>query len=156
MGGCFESSNQRVWSAAMSEPCFPRRSEEPGSAERTRPQPAVYSMVPPDQPTAGPEPIYTGQASLLDVEDESAQGRQCSLAELLTLVTLAAVGLSLLSLIPGGLEAPRAAGIAGVAALMGLVLLCIFRPRRFIVHLAWWVLVGAYVIACVVAVVRWG
>lgn len=138
----------------MSESHVPQSSEEPTSAEAAGTRAAIYPTVPPEEPTAGPEPIYTGLAGLLDVQDDRAERRQCSLAELLALVTLAAVGLSVLSLIPGGLQAPRAAGVVGVAALVGLVVLSVFRPRRFIVHLAWWLLVGAYVVTCVVAVLR--
>jgi len=136
----------------MSEPRVPQCSED-SPAQPVPPHPAVYATLPPEEPTAGPEPIYTGQTGLLDLQDDRSAARQCSLAELLTLLTLAAVGLSALSLVPGGLQAPRAAGIAGVAALVGLVVLSILRPRRLIVHLGWWLLVGAYVIACVVAVI---
>ncbi len=140
----------------MTEPCVPQSSGQTSPAEPAESEPGIYSALPPEEPTAGPEPIYTGLAGLLDMEEDRAERRQCSLSELMALVTLAAMGLSVLSLIPGGLQASRAAGIAGFAALAALVVITVFRPRRFIVHLAWWVLVGAYVVTCVVAVVRSG
>ncbi len=140
----------------MPECHVPQPSEEPPAAQCGEPLAGIHSTVPPEEPTAGPEPIYTGFAGLLDVKDDRSERRQCSLAELLVLTTLAAVGLSVLSLITGGLQAPRAAGLVGVVALVGLVVLSLLRPRRLVVHLAWWLLVGAYVVACVVAVLRSG
>lgn len=137
----------------MSQPHIPQRSDEPAPAQDSGPLPAIYPTLPPEEPTAGPEPIYTGLAGPLEMKDDRSE-RQCSLAELLVLVTLAAVGLSGLSLIPGGLQAPRAAGVVGVAALVGLIVLSIFRPRRFVVHLGWWLLMGAYVATCAMAVLR--
>lgn len=138
----------------MPQPPVPQPSDEPNLAQHAGPPPAIYWTLPPKEPAVGPEPIYTGFAGLLDVKDDRSERRQCSLAEVLMLVTLAAVALSVLRLIPGGLQAPRAAGVAGVAALVGLVVLSIFRPRRLVVHLGWWLLVAGYVAASVVAVLR--
>jgi len=92
----------------------------------------------------------------LDAEPEATEkdGRQFTLGEWLAAVTCCTVLMSVLSCLPGGCSLENFAGIAGVAALTGLVLASVFGPSRPLVRLSWWAMVGAYAVACAWTVVR--
>ena len=80
-------------------------------------------------------------------EEAEVDGR-FSLRELLFLVTLVAIGLSGMHWLPLRLYA----GMSGLAALIGLVILSVLRPSRLVAHLAWWSVLGIYVLSAFAAV----
>jgi len=92
-----------------------------------------------------------------DVAEEDQPGDkpfQFTLADLFWLITGVAILLGLLGCVPGGFSAEALAGMAGVGLLVSLFVLAIVQPSRPIIRLAWWVMLGFYVLASLVAVVR--
>lgn len=101
-----------------------------------------------------PKPLSVETPLGAEPEATEKDGRQFTLGELLAAVTCCTVLMSALSCLPGGCSLENFAGIAGVAALTGLVLASVFGPSRPLVRLSWWAMVGAYAVACVWTVVR--
>jgi len=75
---------------------------------------------------------------------------QFSLAELMLLITLAAVVLGLLRLV----SAEWSAGLTGLGVLIYLVALAFWGPRWPILYVAWWAMFVVYLLACLAAIVK--
>jgi hypothetical protein len=74
---------------------------------------------------------------------------QFSLRELMQIVFFCAIAFSVLRIVPSDLFA----GLLGLATFGGLALLTITKPQKMIFYLAWWTLLGIYVISSVIAVI---
>jgi hypothetical protein len=110
-----------------------------------------YPLAPPDETLAehGP-PAWIETEPPEDVEPERFQ---FSVAELLGLVTAVAVLLSVSRIFPGSNHAAAFAGITGLAVLATLVVMDLVGVKRPIVRTGWWVLLGLYLLICVMAVI---
>ena len=70
---------------------------------------------------------------------------QFSMAEMFLLVAVVSIVLGLLNCFP-----PQyAAGLAGLGALVSMLVIAILKPTRPIVYVAWWVVLGIYLLSCV-------
>lgn len=112
-----------------------------------------YALQSPGHTAAEYEPEIYPPRKPLDLGPAPQEPAQYTLRELLGLVTAVAVVLGLLGCIPGGYAPAIMAGVSGVAALVGLAVMGLVKPRRHIVMVAWWCLLAFYVAACVGAVV---
>ena len=86
-------------------------------------------------------------------DDAQPERFQFSVAELLGLVTAVAVVLSVARLFPGANNAAAFAGVTGLTVLATLVVLDMIGVKRPIVRTGWWVLLGLYLLICVMAVI---
>jgi hypothetical protein len=120
--------------------------------------PEEYPLAPPEaQPTRADQTLPPGCNLELPDEEEPdhPEEYQFTLAELLLLVAGASVFLSIATTAARYFR-PEArpesfAGLLGLAALVCWVLMVMLAPRRRIVIVAWWVLIGLYLLACVMA-----
>lgn len=78
---------------------------------------------------------------------EEPVSQQVPLWFLFVLMTLAAAMLVPLRMLSPG----DAAAAIGFLALIGMLLMFIFRPRQAWVHYLWWFVVAAYLVGCLVA-----
>jgi hypothetical protein len=83
---------------------------------------------------------------------------QFTLSELLLLLSAASFLLSVIStvlkFVPGGVPAKNFAGLMGLGALVSMVLMARFPPRRAIVRVGWWTLLLLYLLACAIALLK--
>jgi hypothetical protein len=118
------------------------------------PQDTSQTPQPDDEYPLGPvEPQrakHDSSSELVDIDEllESARPEQpsfqFSMAELFLLVALVSFVLGLLNCIP-----PQyAAGLAGLGALVSMVVIAVLKPTRPIIYLAWWVVLGIYLLSC--------
>ncbi len=114
----------------------------------------TYPVVPPDPELVDYQPRVYPRAEPPEHEPRAEDRFQFTLAELLLTVVLASVLLSIVGLLPGGYTAANFAGLAGLGALLSLVVVTLIQPARPIVRLAWWAMLVIYGLACVVAVLR--
>ena len=98
----------------------------------------------------GPEFYDKIAANMAKLADERPAKPQFSLAELLILTTIAAVGLAGVRVLP----AAPLAGLVGILAFVAMWLTGHWQIRHRWVHLAVWGLVMIYAIAAVAAIVR--
>lgn len=85
-----------------------------------------------------------------DEPADASQKYQFSLRDILIVNTVVAVLLALTQLFAPGLLA----GTMGIATLIAAFLLAVYQPENRRVELAWWCMLGIYVIACVIAIYR--
>ncbi len=78
-------------------------------------------------------------------EDWSAQ---FTLKEMMQLVLCCGVAFAVLRLVPTDMFA----GVLGLATFASLAVLTIAKPQKMFFYLAWWTLLGVYVIASVIAI----
>jgi hypothetical protein len=114
-----------------------------------------YSLQ--SSPEPKKEPLPYGVEEVLkkaSVSEPSAERPfQFSLADLFALTTGVAVFMSLLSMIPAGIGLHSLAGIAGLGALISLILLSVWPPEQPLLRLGWWTLFVLYLLACIGAIV---
>jgi len=79
---------------------------------------------------------------------------QFTLRDMLLLMTGVAVWLGLMNSVNWGWSIM--AGLAGVAALLSLIMLTAFEPENRNVRLAWWGLFGIYLLTCLTAIIKGG
>ena len=117
-----------------------------------------------EYPLATPEPESAPEPEVKDAiwfpgrsgephEPEPPERFQFTLAELLMLTAVVALILGTVGLFPGGFAIENFAGVAGIGLLLGIFVLMLMQDVRPIIHVAWWVMLGLYVLACVVAFV---
>ncbi|MCE9547725.1 MAG: hypothetical protein K8T25_19820 [Planctomycetia bacterium] len=114
----------------------------PGSVDESWPQ---VSPAPQKSFPAGEmQPHYPRPS------DPPAEPFHFSLAELLALVTMAAVLLAVLRL-----TGPAAfAAVSGVLAFVSLVAISMLKPDRAIIHVAWWTIVLIYLLSAAAAILQ--
>jgi hypothetical protein len=126
--------------------------EESGNSNEAQPdRDDEYPLLPPDPERPDYKPVATplDLNELLEAKEKEAARFQFSLAELLMLVA----GTSLVLGILGCFPPEYAAFLAGAGALVSMVVLAVLRPSRPIVYLGWWVILGIYLLMCVMAFV---
>lgn len=104
-----------------------------------------------EPPPRRPQP-FRAQFPNPVIEDSSSEDRQFSVAGLLLLVTLAAVLLAPLRLLPPHWYA----ALLGLLSLLGLLLMAAVTRLRLEVRIAWWSVLVMYLIACCAAWLRIG
>ena len=123
--------------------------EETGRPNETQPSDGEYAVRPPDPERVDYKPALEpfDLDELLDSQEKEAARFQFSLAELLMLVAVASIVLGILGCFP-----PQyAAFLAGLGALVSMIVLAVLKPSRPIVYLGWWVVFGIYLLMCVAA-----
>jgi hypothetical protein len=117
-----------------------------------------YPLLPPDPETATPKPAFYAPdpSKILEAEqppEEEPEGFQFSLAELLGVMTAAAVFLGIVTSLPAGGSLQVGVGLAGIAVLVSLIVLDYLRPKRRILYIVWWTMFVSYLLVGLLAVV---
>jgi len=129
--------------------------EDPGSTNGTEEPDDEYRVLPPEPVRARPTaPIYSALPDdLSDLEPpEEREGFQFSLAELMGVVTAAAICLGIVCSLPSGGRLQAALGIVGIGLFVSLIVLEQFRPERRILYLLWWTMFVCYLLTGLLAV----
>jgi hypothetical protein len=126
-----------------------RMGEETGKPNEPQPADEEYPVLPPDPERVDYKPALEpfDLDELLESKEKEAARFQFSLAELLMLVAVASLVLGVLGCFP-----PKyAAFLAGLGALVSMLVLAVLKPSRPIIYLGWWVVFGIYLLMCVAA-----
>ena len=126
--------------------------EESGNSNEAQPpRDDEYPVLPPDPERPDLKPVVkpVDLEELLEEEDKEAARFQFSLAELLMLVAGASIVLRILGCFPP----EYAAALAGVGALLSMIVLAVLKPSRPIVYVGWWAIFGIYLLMCAIALV---
>jgi hypothetical protein len=113
-----------------------------------------YAVLPPEpvrvRPTA---PLYsTNPDEVLEPEPpQEEEGFQFSLAELMGVITAAAISLSIVCSLPGGGSLQIGVGVTGIGLFVGLIVLDYLRPARRIIYVLWWTLFVSYLVVGLLA-----
>ena len=114
-----------------------------------------YRVLPPEPVQVRPTvPTYSELPDdLFDLEPQAEkEGFQFSLAELMGVVTAAAICLGVVCSLPSGGRLQAALGIIGIGLFVSLIVLEHFRPERRILYIAWWTLFVCYLLTGLLAV----
>ena len=123
--------------------------DEPDDAEEE------FPLGEPGPSLADYEPaVYPRRGAGAEEDQPGKEAFQFTLAELFWLVTGVALVLGILGCIPGGFSAEALAGLSGLGVLVSLYVLAVVQPERPIIRVAWWLLLVAYALSSLVAVVR--
>ncbi len=110
-----------------------------------------HPVVPPEPERAEYRSLYgpVDPDEFPDIKPAEKEPFQFSLAELLLLTALASILLGILGCFPH----QYAAGLAGLGALVSMLVLSILKPNRAIIHVGWWVVFGIYLVSCLRAMI---
>lgn len=128
--------------------------EDPKSTDGAEEPEDEYRVLPPEPLPAKPSaPIYPPLPD--DVFDldapEEREGFQFSLAELMGVVTAAAICLGLVCSLPSGGRLQVALGIVGIGLFISLIVLEHFQPERRILYVVWWTMFISYLLTGLLA-----
>jgi len=137
----------------------------PPTPDPARPSPPpppedVYDVVPPEVKTFAARFDAPIVPEVVEEEDDDEPVRrpllakerfQFTIRDMLLLMTGVAVWLSIMSIISWSWAI--VAGLAGVAAFIGLIVLLIAEPENPSVRFAWWCLLGIYAVTSLAAMV---
>lgn len=111
---------------------------------RLAPQTAI------DRESSDTEPMYRWSRSDVGDDDAPAESYQFSLGQMLLLAAVVSFVLSILNLLP-----PQyAAGVAGLGALVSLIVISVLKPAQAIVHVTWWAMLLVYLMMCLAAILN--
>ena len=130
--------------------------EDPESTNGAEEPDDEYRVLPPEPVrVTHTVPIYSTQPEEVPEPDapEEAGGFQFSLAELMGIITAAAISLGIVSSLPGGGSLQVAVGMAGVGLFVSLIVLDYLRPKRRIIYIVWWTMFVSYLLIGLLAVV---
>jgi len=132
-------------------------SNQPPQPSPSEPEEKTYRVIPPVEPAAG-DRFHDLVVPEIVVEDEDeepsepAAGRfQFTIRDMLLLMTGVAIWLGAMTTLHWSWSI--AAGLSGVAALVSLLVLMVHEPENPSVRLAWWGVLGVYVLTCLAAIV---
>ncbi len=129
--------------------------EDSGSTNGAEEPDDEYRVLPPEpvraKPTAPtysslPDDLFEGEPK------EEQEGFQFSLAELMGVVTAAAICLGIVCSLPSGGRLQASLGIAGIGLFVSLVVLEHFHPERRILYIVWWTMFVCYLLTGLLAV----
>ena len=129
--------------------------EDPKSTNGDEEPDDEYRVLPPEPVRAKPTaPIYpTLPDDVPDLETpEEREGFQFSLAELMGVVTAAAICLGIVCSLPSGGRLQVALGIVGIGLFVSLIVLEHYQPERRILYLLWWAMFVSYLLAGLLAI----
>ena len=121
--------------------------DESHDAEKTTDAQDEFVVLPPEGDVIKlppPPPIAAAD------DEASHTGQQFSLAGMFVLMLLGAA----VSVVASYVSLRVFTGIMGLLSLLTLGLLSMIRPRTALAHVAWWLLLGLYLMAAGIAVVR--
>ena len=128
--------------------------EDPNSANGAEEPDDEYRVLPPEPVLAKPSaPMYPPLPDDLPDLDapEEREGFQFSLAELMGVVTAAAICLGIICSLPSGGRLQVALGIVGIGLFVSLIALEHFQPERRILYVAWWAMFVSYLLGGLLA-----
>lgn len=123
-------------------------------AEKVDDDGATYDLRPVEGKSA--EQIQTEHATqrIYEIHSDEEQPKRekfrFSLGELFAVTTFACLALSAASWFP----LPIFASVSGVFTLLVMFVFSLYPPQTRVMHLAWWTLLGTYLVATVVATLR--
>ena len=120
---------------------------EPDVPDEPKEANGTYPVARPDPEVIEPRrDLYSvDPKSIDDSEPFDAERFQFSLAELLLLMALASLILGILGCFPR----KYAAGLSGLGALVSMLVIAVLKPTRAIIYVAWWVILGIYLLTCI-------
>jgi hypothetical protein len=129
--------------------------EDPQNANGAEQGDDEYPVLPPEPVEVKCKPWFRAVDinELLDTgeSEEEKPPLQFSLAELMGVITAAAVALGIICSLPLGSGLRVMAGIAGVGLFVSLIVLDYLQLKRRIVYIAWWTAFVSYILICLLA-----